>query len=809
VADLKTQLADYFGHVVQHVDVEDVLEERLGAGPVRPLQPRAIPRSRWWLPVAAGFTGALIVIGALALLLRGDGTTVTDEPATTQPSPVEPMQLGTLTWTRVPHDEVIFGDSAMKSIVVFGESVIAVGESSEGAVVWRSADGLTWTRVPHDEAVFGLRRFVPPGQNAEMTDVVTYVGGLIAVGGAGFGPAVWTSPDGVTWSPSWPSDAPGGAGDPRIDGRIEAITEGGPGLVAVGPGVTTSSDGINWTREAGGFGYLLDVYAGGPGLIAAGVNAVEGLGGTAIYTSTDGDTWSRVPGDETIFGPEWVNIHDVTAGGPGFVAVGGGPLEPGDEPWAAWVWTSSDGLTWTRVPYYNEVFGDSSMHSVIATGDGLIAVGDSAADAAAWTSQDGISWTRVPHDETVFGRSSIQDVVAFGDRLVAVGQTPDGAASVWVASPPGSATAAALDSSATSQPLVTGENVNPWQKTEVRAPWAIGVPGVGIVDVTSLPDGGFALAAGRGGSILWSRDGVAWEEADPDGLVSPVALVGWPDDLKENLRVISGLPGRVAVLGGTGTDPVVWVGDLATRVWESIPLETTGLVDSFARVVIASSDDEVLVVAFYRGRFDSAPPEASRPSEAPDDYHHLVWLVDPDTGDVVRGTLPTGLGPSAFSEYLTFEDLEAEWFNDRWVIAMGRTTAVSLDGTTWTVGQDDAGLDSESSAVGSVTSLSAGPNRIIATTCGGWGPHNVWYSDDGLEWVQAPDEVPGPHSGSGYSDALGFVLVDDRGRLFTSHDGETWHWTLGPGRDIYNYGIAASGNSVLILARPPLVLTSE
>ena len=42
-------------------------------------------------------------------------------------------------------------------------------------------------------------------------------------------------------------------------------------------------------------------------------------------------------------------------------------------------------------------------------------------DAAVWTSPDGINWTRVPHDENVFGGGKVMVAVAAGGPLVAVG----------------------------------------------------------------------------------------------------------------------------------------------------------------------------------------------------------------------------------------------------------------------------------------------------------------------------------------------------------------------------------------------------
>ena len=148
---------------------------------------------------------------------------------------------------------------------------------------------------------------------------------------------------------------------------------------------------------------MTSVTAVGPGLVAVGVVGNGGGAHAAVWTSPDGVSWSRVPHDEAAFGgvdDKW--MESVTAGGPGLVAVGvvGGGEGEGD----AAVWTSVDGVAWSRVPHDEAVFGGAAMSDVIAGGPGLVAVGGSAeSDAVVWTSVDGFTWSRVPHDEAVFG----------------------------------------------------------------------------------------------------------------------------------------------------------------------------------------------------------------------------------------------------------------------------------------------------------------------------------------------------------------------------------------------------------------------
>ena len=89
------------------------------------------------------------------------------------------------------------------------------------------------------------------------------------------------------------------------------------------------------------------------------------------------------------------------------------------------------------------------MNEVIAVGHGLVAVGgptynyrgpsDGDLGAAIWTSPDGITWSRVSHDTAVFGgtgENGISSVTTAGSNLVAVGShqsSIDASAAVWVA----------------------------------------------------------------------------------------------------------------------------------------------------------------------------------------------------------------------------------------------------------------------------------------------------------------------------------------------------------------------------------------
>lgn len=314
---------------------------------------------------------------------------------------------------------------------------------------------------------------------------------------------------------------------------------------------------------------------------------------------------------------------------------------------------------------------------------------------------------------------------------------------------------------------VTGAAINPWRTTEVTEPWARDV-----VDVAVLPEGGFAVTSRYGGGVFWSRDGMSWQDANPQGLAS---LPVWPDD--DNLRVITALPGRVAVLDRRA--PAVWLGDLATGQWESIAFdwEDTALIPDW--MVITSSKDKILVA----GRHAVSSELAGRT---------LVWLIDPETGRVDRSPLPGEFGDPTRARNWNHHGLEATWFGDRWVLAAGDTTAVSVDGLTWATNRDEDGLASGDRGI---VSLTAGSDGLMATSCE-WA-HRSWFSEDGFEWTETA-AVPAGHYGA-YSDTLGFVVAGER--VFTSADGRAWEWTVGPQLDHAIIDTAASGNNVFILTK--------
>ena len=75
-----------------------------------------------------------------------------------------------------------------------------------------------------------------------MTSVTVGGPGLVAVGKDGSSAAVWTSPDGITWSPIFLDERVVQLGDEwAITGtRMSSVSAGGPGVVAVGSSLNIS-----------------------------------------------------------------------------------------------------------------------------------------------------------------------------------------------------------------------------------------------------------------------------------------------------------------------------------------------------------------------------------------------------------------------------------------------------------------------------------------------------------------------------------------------------------------------------------------
>ena len=253
-------------------------------------------------------------------------------------------------------------------------TAVAVGRSEKLPVAWTTVDGIEWSR--HEVPVLG-------GDVAErMTAVASGARGYVA--GGSVGPEIferharfWTSADGSDWQPV-PDDP-----EAFANAEVRAITRFGNGFVAVGvvgsaqhhTGAVawTSADGVRWARVddpsfIAGVAVSVATSPSG-GLVAAGsdLDRHEAF----VWTSPDGRTWTKAPGEPSRQHPAYIWMTDVAAIGNSLIAVG--DFQSGQRGTAT-SWVSSDGIHWDRArtaPVQEQV----ELYAVTSGGPGAIAVG--------------------------------------------------------------------------------------------------------------------------------------------------------------------------------------------------------------------------------------------------------------------------------------------------------------------------------------------------------------------------------------------------------------------------------------------------
>jgi hypothetical protein len=245
---------------------------------------------------------------------------------------------------------------------------------------------------------------------------------------------------------------------------------------------------------------LWDVTAGGPGFVAVGGGYAEGRprAKALVLTSIDGYRWEAV---ELAGAAANGSIRAVTATPDGFVAVGSG------EPGTAAVWRSADGLAWERLADSPEL-ANALMLDIVSTHTGLVAVGCSGqlecAGGLAWTSPDGQTWS---------------EPVSLDLLPMGIAATSDGLLALGAVQPYGGQ--AALASSA---------NGTTWAPATVLEPTGSLQAAVQLADGV-LAAGGASTENGSSSTLLArSADGQAWQTVDaPSSRLWVEDLVGLPD----------------------------------------------------------------------------------------------------------------------------------------------------------------------------------------------------------------------------------------------------------------------------------------
>jgi hypothetical protein len=228
-----------------------------------------------------------------------------------------------------------------------------------------------------------------------------------------------------------------------------------------------------------------------------------------IWTSTDGIEWTRVePADRF----EGIGFLDVAAGPGGFVIVGDQMAEPGrgEEPRIV-LFRSADGRTWERVP---DVVGAAGGFATSIGGgpDGYIATGfrDPEPGPIVLVSPDGVAWRAVASDELGDASGGLSAPVAIEGGWIAAGGDPAHGLAA----------------------LASADGIT-WSATRIEAP---GTNGTHVDEILAGPNGRLAIGGGSDGCSAisscpgfglawWSEDGASWGRiADLDQRIPVGAL---------------------------------------------------------------------------------------------------------------------------------------------------------------------------------------------------------------------------------------------------------------------------------------------
>jgi len=232
-----------------------------------------------------------------------------------------------------------------------GPGFVALGHDASGPMAWFSPDGIAWETAT---LPLNMPRFTSSDDFAFWEGLVARDGRLVAAGNAWLEvghlerPLFWTSVDGTTWGDVQLDEVTNLAVDGPLS-QVRGLASGRSGIVAVGSrslddaAVWVSADGLSWHSAPPGQAAFVSPFPdgftwGGIRAVAAGPGGYVAVGGdgqcgggecpsaeTAIWTSTDGESWERVP-SATVFqtseGRGWVSAWDVVAWGSRFAAVG-------------------------------------------------------------------------------------------------------------------------------------------------------------------------------------------------------------------------------------------------------------------------------------------------------------------------------------------------------------------------------------------------------------------------------------------------------------------------------------------------------
>jgi len=310
----------------------------------------------------------------------------------------------------------VAGDAQMAAVTQTWFGYLAVGNTPRGGTSWWSTNGTSWTPALFAE---------PSMAYAQLTGVAVLGHRLVAVGGFPEGsqlppgPAIWTSTDGVAWTPVVLDSA-------GASGLITDIAVVDGGLSAVGAGEEwTSTDGLTWT------GNQFD-----------GSRLVSGPLGALAWGSSGSGGWQptvwRLDGVEPGAAPTPITtpaaFSDVVEDADGFI---GFAADRNATLAGRTVYRSTDGSSWQPVGTTAAAGGDIVAGASVAGFGVVAATAPSAAgvEMGLFRSADLADWTPVMWPTPADPQASITALSALGSSIVAVGSIAGRRPAAWLAQP--------------------------------------------------------------------------------------------------------------------------------------------------------------------------------------------------------------------------------------------------------------------------------------------------------------------------------------------------------------------------------------
>ncbi|MFM9080188.1 MAG: hypothetical protein ACKOTE_08670, partial [Opitutaceae bacterium] len=442
--------------------------------------------------------------------------------------------------------------TSINGVASGGGLIVAV---ASGGKIVTSSDGLTWT-----ERTSGIT-----------TDLraVTHAGGsFVAVG---LGGVILTSSNGTTWNRATSGVTAHLSGVARVQG---AFVAGG-----VNGTLLSSPDGGTWSVIS-----LNGTATGTLFLAASGSDALLTGRSGEVYTGNSATAWRRASKGTN------ESLQGVAYGGGNFVAVGASS-DPVSRATLVPIQVSTDGLTWRRA---NPHPGFSALSAVTYGQSRFVAVG---ANSAVFTSSDGLTWTK----GTVNATAALACVAAGPSLFVAgsgsaIYSSPDGL--TWtqrITSLPWAVRGVAYGAG---RFVALGDGGNIRHSAD-GVTWTTGTSGVtaNLLAVSWWEDVGF-IATGASGTILTSTDGLTWQLRE--------------SGVGENLGAIHRAPFGFVAAGGTQGTMLISLDGISWSI-TSLPADKTIRSLAFGNSLLVAAGDSGALLAFDTGGKTPAPTMSAQP----------------------------------------------------------------------------------------------------------------------------------------------------------------------------------------------------